>query len=213
MRCYFVIFWYNNCLKTAKNLVMKNFTFILLLISSVSFAQQNELQFSGYYGTNMYNKPSYLGGIQYELGINERISLNYGAKLGFDTDKGITFQSPMGAFGGTTLFFWGIGDDEDFYTIGVLAWMLPDGVTFNFKVDESTKICPYINPFSLEYSSKGIYPYLECGIKVKEYLSNSMFLGLNLGLSTTYGINSFTNYIGGTIGFVVDNNESSTPIE
>lgn len=183
---------------------MKKFLFIILFIPLIGFTQENQIILSGNYGTTMYNSTEVLGGIQYELGITDRISLNYGLRLGYNGDRGVVFQSTMGSFGGTVLFVMGLGEDDDYLTAGLLGWVLPDGVTFTFPVNESTKICPYINILTLEYSSHGILPYLECGIKLKQYMKDNMFIGINLGISTDYERYSLTNFFGGSVGFVVN---------
>lgn len=186
---------------------MKQIIFILLLISaSAAYSQNNEFSIVGNYGTNRFNNSAFNLGVQYELALDERFSLLYSFKIGADENKQFIFDSPMGAYGGTYLFIFGLADEnDDYYSLGVLAWFLPEGLAYNIPVSQNTVVSPYIKPLSFQHSAYYTKTYLEAGVRLKQYVSNSVFLGLDFGLSTTYTPGSTITYMGGNLGFVLDN--------
>lgn len=187
-------------------MMKKIYTISLICLCScfsiTSWAQCNRAVFSGVYELNMFNSPSYKASFLYEHALNERVSLNYNFSLGVNSEDGLVFQGPMGAYGGSFLLLLALQDDEDdYYAMGILGFFIPEGVTIHIPFGESTMLSPYFNILALQHSVYKVSPYFEAGFKIRQYFVDNAFFQLDLGISSTYSRSTTRNYVGGGIGF------------
>lgn len=181
---------------------MKYFLVIFLFTATYVFSQKAEFGIVGSYGQDKLSNKTYLGGLNLEVYVTDGLSLNYSLKAGASDLNGFTMQSTMGMLGGSTLFLMGLMGDDDFYTLAIIAFIIPEGITYNFKPDDKTAISPYINLLSMEYTEHYIKGYYEAGIKFKKYF-DSIYINLNVGVQSAYHRGTLVGNVGGGIGFAI----------
>ncbi len=128
------------------------------------------------------------GSIQYVLNPEDRWSWHYSVGFGATDNRKFYGHFPLGAFIG--IYFLANSDggaNELLTTLAILSFIAPEGVSYNIKLNEKTKVSPYINFNSIEFynnekDEERIIPSFGVGTQVS-YLVNPNF-GISFGLGT-----------------------------
>lgn len=180
-------------------------TLILLFLSIATFSQSDELSLSTSFGKTTFNKDVRMTGLTYELKLNEKFSFNYNFELGYRSDKGYVAKGPMGVSGGGLLFILSFDNHyNDYFSLGLLACFLPDGISYTHAISNTTSLSPYINFLTLEYSADEIRPSIEFGAKLKHYVSDNFFVLGKCGLHSLYQSKSTSTFFGFGLGITTD---------
>jgi len=186
---------------------MKKFTLYIFLICSLNAFSQRSGDFgiTAYSGFDNSNQRTTLGGITFKPYVGgDKIQLNYNLRMGSSEANGFTVQTSLGVLGGGALFIAALGDEDDWYALGILSCFIPEGITYNIFLDDNTAISPFINGLSMEYNRNYVRMFFETGVSFKKYLDNSLYFSCDLGLKSLYRKSKSVVYLGGTIGIALD---------
>ena len=198
---------------------MKNLKYIILILFIFSFGKSFLSQIDkgegylsikgGYINIDDFTPRAY-GGIEFDLLAWEKVGIHYSLLFGDNY-----FHMPIAPIGGFLLGAIIAGsEDEDGenrlgvgLVVGLLTAIIPEGISFNIKVNDQIAFAPYISPLQFEYirndsktkddsfaggaiglrfhhyyynSQFRISPYMEYKIHYNKYTHPGISAGLNL---------------------------------
>jgi hypothetical protein len=202
---------------------MKKFLALIFILISVGTAQAQLEKGATYLSlrTGQVNledyTPRFYGGVELDVMVSDNIGIHYSVLFG---EK--YFHMPLAPFGGlfVGLAIGGSRDSTDSRRIGagilfgLLTAIIPEGISYNFKVNDAMGVAPYISPLQFEYiinkgqdSGQDSYAGGGVGIRLHMYLSEGsirmspfaeykIHYSRNVHNGYSVGIN-FTKKIGG----------------
>lgn len=152
------------------------------------FSQRNKTQriYLGYDSWVSPNKSLKSGNLQLTLFPEDKWSLNYSIGFGVSNNDNFYAHYPMGAFWGIYLLANSSGGSSDLLaTLAVISFLIPEGVSYNIKVNDKLNVSPYLNFNSMEFyyndlNEEKIKPSLGLGARIS-YSMNKHF-GCSFGL-------------------------------
>lgn len=159
--------------------------------------QQINLGFDSYLNPSLSLKSMNL---QLVLFAEERWSIHYSLGFGVTNKQKFYAHYPMGAFWGIYLLANSNGGDNELITsLAVLSFLIPEGVSYNIKINNKLKASPYLNFNSMEYytnqfGEEKIKPSLGIGSRISysilPHLGCSFWLGGKILAAEGWGIQS-----------------------
>ena len=136
----------------------------------------------GYLNINDYAPRGY-GGLELDLLVGEKVGIHYSLLFG---EK--YFHMPLAPFGGVFVGLAIANKTKDDSTstskiglgalIGILTAIIPEGISYNIKLNETSGLAPYISPLQFEYiKSVGQDSYAggAIGLRYHQYFSDNSF--------------------------------------
>lgn len=142
---------------------MKNFLFVICFLFSITASAQltnNSGKISLKYSSGIIDTTSYSSySMQLEVFVNKYIGINWNLDYLLRKDQVRQVHVPLGLIGGPLLMGMGFAKmaDGDSTTkgglviVGILALVLPDGISFNIPIRNSWAVSPYANLLGIDF--------------------------------------------------------------
>ncbi|BDS13313.1 hypothetical protein [Aureispira anguillae] len=130
-------------------------------------------------------------GIGFNYWFSDHIAINYECQLGYDNRYGFAMNTGWGQVAAGFLFseFGGSTAGDVLGVVGILALIIPEGVTFAINPDDDLVFMPYLIPFEAHYLQQD-KPRFRCagevGLKMHYRLGDYWALRPKIGVRYLY---------------------------
>lgn len=182
----------------------------IAIFLSHNIMAKDDLIFTATYNKNFFKDQSVdMFGLNLELFVSKRVSLNYSLMLGSD-GRNLAFHTPAGVIGGISLFSFMLEDDlfndedpdEYIYASSIILMFLPEGINVHLPLSEYVSLVPFVNPLGYDYFANEKTYSSTFGLKIMYNLNDKLVIIPQAAVSLFYSSENHTCFsLGLSVGF------------